>query len=212
MENQVPEPNCILRVNGCSCDECCLKLRTLLLKVDGVESVGLDGEKRWVLLRGDADPIKLLGALNLKGREAEIMYYCKLELRDINTTPDYHAAAVKTPQPNSAEKKSGHRRRPPKCRLHGSDDDDEEEENVLYSGHVRESYVAAVPPQAEEVAVHARKECSVPDCPFHDCYLKSLAPPPPAANNYGYMLSPYYGFQQLPPAPWGYGYGRYSMM
>nr|GMD21481.1 polyadenylate-binding protein rbp45 [Ipomoea batatas] len=100
-----PSKNCILRVNGCSCEECCLKLRKLFLKVDGVKSVGLDEEKKWVLIRGDADPIKLVRALNLKGREAEIMYYCSLELRD-NTTPDYPAAGMKTQQPNSAEKKS----------------------------------------------------------------------------------------------------------
>ncbi|VFQ71329.1 unnamed protein product [Cuscuta campestris] len=189
----------------------------------GVKDVGLIREKNFVLIRGDADPVGLLHALQLKGEEGEIIYYRKPDLPDEdNQTPDYthniYRGGKKTPLPkhfNSSAPKPGPRR--PECRLWGGEDEGGGARES-YPGHVRESYVAG--------PACAPKECTQSDCAFHDHYLKSVdqaagpvVPPPVPVGFYGsggsggYPMHPQYGFpQRPPPPPWGYGYGHRRMM
>ncbi|KAK2997932.1 hypothetical protein RJ639_026564 [Escallonia herrerae] len=66
---------CVLKVNLSCCNACPVKLEKGLMRIDGVNSVGVHREKRLVYVRGNVDPMKLIKLIEKWGKRAELVSY-----------------------------------------------------------------------------------------------------------------------------------------
>ncbi|CAL5194707.1 unnamed protein product [Lathyrus oleraceus] len=62
---------CILKVN-CICKGCEKKIKKLLIKIQGVDSINIDAEEGKVLVVGNVDPNEVINILKKSGKHAQI--------------------------------------------------------------------------------------------------------------------------------------------
>ncbi|KAK2988862.1 hypothetical protein RJ640_005815 [Escallonia rubra] len=81
---------CVLKVNLSCCNVCPVKLEKGLMRIDGVNSVGVHREKRLVYVRGNVDPMKLIKLIEKWGKRAELVSYEDPTKADHDNVDDGH--------------------------------------------------------------------------------------------------------------------------
>ncbi|KAK4353255.1 hypothetical protein RND71_028773 [Anisodus tanguticus] len=106
MEHQAPQPDCIIKIEaiGC-CENCAKRVRKKLVRLEGVYSVEIDRERRWVYISGDIELQLLMNYLTRRSVNPEsvkLIYYCSKEAR----SDKHHAKnqAEYTPMENKSER------------------------------------------------------------------------------------------------------------
>ncbi|XP_059274821.1 uncharacterized protein LOC132029570 [Lycium ferocissimum] len=86
MELQAPQPDCIIKIEaiGC-CENCAKRVREKIVRLEGVHSVEIDRERRWVYIAGDIELQSLMTYLtrrSVKPQSVKLIYYCSKEARN----------------------------------------------------------------------------------------------------------------------------------
>ncbi|XP_070040032.1 uncharacterized protein [Nicotiana tomentosiformis] len=89
MEHETPKPDCILQIKaiGC-CNVCAKKVRKRILRLEGVYSVEMDRERRWVKIAGNVESVMdYFTRRSGKLTNAKVIFYCSKEAK---TDVKYH--------------------------------------------------------------------------------------------------------------------------
>ncbi|KAA8543201.1 hypothetical protein F0562_021304 [Nyssa sinensis] len=110
---------CVLKVNIGCCNECPVKVKKILQKIDGVYSVTTDAENGMIKVSGKVDPMILIKKLSKKGKKAELLSYDKKPMKDQNQQEEVQFKNMKTDQDkcwrNDKKKHVHHKERKQDC-------------------------------------------------------------------------------------------------
>ncbi|KAK3029533.1 hypothetical protein RJ639_038492 [Escallonia herrerae] len=90
MDDHSLDPTCVLKVNLSCCNLCPVKLEKGLMRINGVNSVGVHREKRLVYVRGNVDPTKLIKLIEKWGKRAKLVSYEDPTKADHDNDDDGH--------------------------------------------------------------------------------------------------------------------------
>ncbi|KAK3041404.1 hypothetical protein RJ639_000381 [Escallonia herrerae] len=73
MDGSGPDPTIVLKVNIDCCNACHVKVKKGLMKLDGVNSVRVDREKRLVYVTGNVEAMELMKQIEKWGKKAKLV-------------------------------------------------------------------------------------------------------------------------------------------